>query len=813
MALRLTSSPAGQTSAPAAPPAESLATRAAALITAKDLSGYLALFDEAARIEDVHRRYQARKRLIESGLGARGSSLATAGPVFLAVARAALDVLEEEPREPVLLTYAGVALYELGDLPAAEALFKAADRLDAELPHVRRNLAEIARRRREGITSLGLPGPLAVALKELTPRAKRLAQAARPAEGKRISLCMIVKDEEAMLGRTLAAVAAHVDEIVVVDTGSTDRTVAIAEEFGARVLHHEWTGDFAGARNVSLEAATGDWILYLDADEVLVEDDGPRLRALAGRTWREAFYLVFTNHTGDIEDGTAVQFNALRLFRNRPEYRFEGRLHEQYAHRLPGFLKERLEATTVRIDHFGYLGVVRDGKEKSRRNIELLTRQIAEGADGPFVHFNLGSELAAAGEAAPAAEEFRTAWRLLEADGGFDRRGYAPSLGSRLVATLRVVGRHDEALERAAAVLEQFPGFTDIVLQKALIAIDRGEHAEGEALLGECLELGDAPSKYSPTVGSGTYLALLALADLAKRQDRLSDAEALVERCLAEHPKYLGVVEPYASTRLAAGADADAVVGELTDALGELSPGARFMLAVALSEAGASTHAEDQLQHVVDARPGSAPARLALAETLLAQGRFADAAAAVEPVEADSPWASRALSTRLFAALTGGDHAAAGALLETAGILPTGERVLFEAWRAAAAGEPASAPLPPSSADPALVMLNALARVEAFEAFEALVGCLALVDVPARERRERLAQLYMRRGFLESAADEWIAACEEDGPDARAMLGLAQIAWARGLDEDAAAFAEEARALDPGNAGAGALLAHLATAA
>ena len=100
------------------------------------------------------------------------------------------------------------------------------------------------------------------------------------------------------------------------------------------------------------DAATSDWILYLDADEVLAEGDGPRLRELTGRTWREAFYLIETNHTGDLEDGTAVTHNALRVFRNRPEYRFEGRLHEQIAHSLPD-LPERLESSTVRVEHFG----------------------------------------------------------------------------------------------------------------------------------------------------------------------------------------------------------------------------------------------------------------------------------------------------------------------------------------------------------------------------------------------------------------------------------------------------------------------------
>ena len=224
---------------------------------------------------------------------------------------------------------------------------------------------------------------------------------------------MIVRDEEEMLPRCLAAARDAVDEIVVVDTGSTDATVEIARSFGARVIEREWTGSFAEARNASFEAATGDWLLYLDADEVLVAEDAAALRELTGRTWREAFYLVETHHTGEIGDGTAVTHNALRIFRNRPEYRFEGRIHEQVAHRLPAGQPERIEASLVRVDHYGYLGAVRD----AAREVAPQHRAAAPPARGveptPFLCFNLGSELAAAGDAEGACEQFERAWEML----------------------------------------------------------------------------------------------------------------------------------------------------------------------------------------------------------------------------------------------------------------------------------------------------------------------------------------------------------------------------------------------------------------
>jgi tetratricopeptide (TPR) repeat protein len=827
MALRLTDatpSPepkkSGLQLAPAADapvaPSVLLAARADSCLAAKDVAGYRALFAEATAIEDVHRRYDARKALLEAGLASGGRDLNGMAPVFAAVAHAALEILGEEPREPVILNYAGIAFYEVGELTAAEELFKAAHRLDPDLPHVERNVEEIARRRRQGLAQVKLPPPLKLVLKGLAPRAKKIAARAQPAQGMTLSLCMIVKDEEAMLGRTLEAIRDHVDEVVVVDTGSQDRTVEIAESFGAKVLHHEWTGDFAEARNVSVEAATSDWIIYLDADEVLVDGDGPRLRALLGRTWREAYYVVMTNFVGDAEDGHAMNFNALRMFRNRPEYRFEGRLHEQWAHNLPAYLPERLVIADVRVDHFGYLGAVRDEKGKSSRNLELLRRQAAEGDDSAFLHFNVGSEHLAVGEDESAVAEFALAWERVRGDDGqIMRLGYVPSLAARYVRALHTTGRYEEMQRISAEALDRLPGFTDLVLEQGLAARDHGDAAEAERLLRRCLEMGDAPSQYSAAIGAGTYLARLALAEIMRADGRLEEAEAEVRYCLSEHASFIGVVEPYTSVRLANGAEPAEVAAELRTALPDMVPGARFMLAVALYEAGAAELAEEELRAVVATHPGSAPARLALSEALLSQARFADAIEVLEAVDADSQWAPVAARSIAFAALAAGDASTARAALDrpSSDRISRTERALLGAWCAAVAGEEPAAELPADAAVPALVMLEALARVEAFDAFELLAACYETVDLPARERREGLAGLYLRRGFLESAADEWIAACESDGVDAAALLGLAQVAWARGMDDDAVVFAQEARELEPGHAGAARLLEHLGAAA
>ncbi len=817
MALRLTdpvsSSAPVVAAAPTVAPAVVLEARARALLADGDAAAYRALFAQAAEIGDVHRRYEARARLLVTGLAAKGTSPTVVGPVFAAVVDAAIEILEADPREPVLLNLAAVALYEIGELGAAERLFKAAAGLDPTLPHVERNLAEIRRRRAAGHDgALPLPPNVAVRLKALRDRAKRVAARAKPATDQTMSLCMIVKDEEAMLGDCLAAVRDHVDELIVVDTGSTDRTVEIATELGARVLHHEWTGDFAEARNVSFDAATSDWILYLDADEILVDGDGPRLRELIGRTWREAFFLSETNHTGRLGDGTAVNHNAMRLFRNRPEYRFEGRIHEQIAQTLPGFLPERLEITTVRVEHYGYLGEVRAAKDKSRRNLELLERQAAEGLDTPFQHFNLGSEYAAIDDDEAALAAFERAYAGVMHDPARLSYGFLPALCQRLVKALRQCDRHGEAIERGDELLAMLPGFTDIVFEQALAALALEDEDRAAELLERCLEWGDAPDRYTATVGSGTFLALATLGDLRRRQGRLADAEALLRRCLVEHPRFLAAVEPLATTMLALDAEPATVVTTIHDAVGDVTPAVHFMVALALYEAKAVEPAEAELRAVLARQPGASAARLALVEALLSQARYDEAAEEAARVPDGGLYAPQAARAAAFARLAAGDaEAAAGAVaLAREADVPAGELAVLAAWQGLVAGGEAPAMLPAEAADPLFVMLEALLRVVDVDAFATLVPLAEVVALPWRERRERLANVYLRRGFLESAADEWIAVCREGSPDADALAGLSWVAYGRELPDDARLFAAEALSLDPDHPVARGLLERVA---
>jgi tetratricopeptide (TPR) repeat protein len=757
---------------------------------------------------EPQRAYQARRQLTELAL-ALSAGLAEQAWVdlYLLVAEDLLDSLSETPAEPVLLNYAGVLLYEVCDFGGAEALFRTAARLDPALDHVDRNLQAARSRKRGGHSTLkGAAGAKAQAL---GVRARRIAAAATPAQGLTLSLVMIVKDEEEMLPGCLAAVSGAVDEMIIVDTGSTDRTVEIAESFGATVVHFPWNGSFADARNASLDRATSDWVMYLDADEHMIPEDAGELRGLLGRTWREAFYLVETNYTGGDDSGSSVAHLALRIFRNRPEYRFEGRVHEQKTQTMPTYLPERFETTPVRIRHYGYLKSRIGAREKSQRNIQLL-QQEARDTPGPFVDFNLGSEYIALGDFKQACFFLARAWDELRGDPSWRLRGYSPMLAARLVQAQRESGDPAAARSTIADGLAAYPEHTELVLLQAMCALDERKLDEAAELAERCLELGDAPAKYGATVGTGTFLAHCMLAEVRTVQGRPDDAENQYRRALEGYPDYIAPVLPLATLMLARNAEPDAIC---TDLAAE-RPSAALLLGTALYESGASEEAAAQFRSVLDRRPGNGAARIGLVETLLARRLYAEAAVEAALEEPDSPVAAVAASAELFARAASGDIPGLTSAIDraTARRVPAHDILLYRAWQAALEGSPLPARLPAAAAAGAMTALEALLRVLDVDAFSVLHSLVELLDIDPRERREAVAQMYLHRGFLESAADEWIAAAA-DRPDARAYVGLAQVALAQGLREDARTLGLEALAVDPANADASRLCEALAHAA
>jgi len=769
---------------------------AATAIASGDLDRLATAFAELSGWDDRHRAHQARCGIVEAVLSYRPASSDAWVAPFVVTAAALLESLEDEPRDPVLLNHAGVFLYELLEGAAAEDLFKAALRLDPNLPFAAANLEQAKIRKR---SNGRLKGAFGARMRGLAARGRKVAAQARPVPGLKLSLCMIVKDEEEMLPGCLEPLRGVVDEMIVVDTGSSDRTVEIAESFGAKVVHFPWNGSFSDARNVSIDNATGDWVMYLDADEHLEAEDALKLRDLLGRTWREGFNLVETNYTGGEDTGSATTHLALRLWRRRPEYRFEGRIHEQKTHTMPMFLPERFETTTIRVRHYGYLNQRIASKEKSQRNIQLLEQEARENPS-PFNDYNLGSEYLALGDPAKARTHFDRAWESLRSVPGMASAGYVPLLVSRAARARREAGDHAAAAQAVDEGLAAYPDHTDLVMEAALSAREQGDLVRARELAEQCLAMGDAPNMYAATVGTGTFLAMTVLAEIHAAQGDAAGAEELYRRSLDEHPEYAGPVLPLAAILAGRGAPLAEIAEIVPD-----RPSARLLAATALYEVGRAEDAEAWFRHVLAAQPANSAARIGLSEALLSQKRYREAAAEAAAEPADSPVRAAAVEVEVFAAAVAGDHAALARIVsENEAALPAHEAQLFGAWATAIRGDAPPTWLPAAAGPVAGTFLEALLRVQEIDAFAVLLGVFGTIAVDPRERHEYLATMYLRRGFLGAAADEWIAVAES-APDARAMIGLARVAVAKGLPDDAKSFAAEAVALEPANAAAASL--------
>jgi glycosyltransferase involved in cell wall biosynthesis len=180
-----------------------------------------------------------------------------------------------------------------------------------------------------------------------------------------LSVCLIVRDEEHNLAQALASVTPVAAEVVVVDTGSTDRTVEVAREHGARVHHFTWIDDFSAARNFCIQHASQPSILSLDADERLEPDSLPALAAYCAARTGKAGRVLRTNV--DADGTTILSVESLtRLHPNQPGFRYHGRIHEQL--RLHGEAPPPAQ-TRVRLVHTGYVFPVWPGTDAARRRV------------------------------------------------------------------------------------------------------------------------------------------------------------------------------------------------------------------------------------------------------------------------------------------------------------------------------------------------------------------------------------------------------------------------------------------------------------
>lgn len=307
-----------------------------------------------------------------------------------------------------------------------------------------------------------------------------------------LSVCMIVKNEEKNIGRCLESVKEIADEIIVVDTGSTDNTINIAKTYGAKITFHKWNNDFSDARNVSLNQATKNWILFLDADEEINKEEGLKLKnILKMNPHLEAFYLRLTNIIDGIDIGNVI---VLRVFKNNLKYRFEGKMHEQVigSIELNSGIKS-IGSTDINIKHYGYDPNITDMDAKQKRNMELLLSYREDQRDGYF-YYSLGNEYA-------RIEDYKKALECYYKGLDFPIRPganqiYVPYLCLNILKVLSSEKRHNEEIDKAKEFQKKYKNFKDLYFMECLAQIECNKFSKAKDALMKYLNCPNGSYEY-----------------------------------------------------------------------------------------------------------------------------------------------------------------------------------------------------------------------------------------------------------------------------------------------------------------------------
>ena len=362
----------------------------------------------------------------------------------------------------------------------------------------------------------------------------------------RISACLIVRNEERFLGGCLESISSEVDEIVIVDTGSTDASTEIARRHAAQVIEWPWTDDFAAARNVGLDAATGDWILYIDADERLSLPSGRRLADDLGGAEVFAVLVRF------FPSLNSTPYWEYRLFRNDPRIRFRGAMHETVVPDLEALRRSigaRAAKGAATLTHLGYEG---DLTPKFRRNLPWLRNAVAREPDRVYYWLDLARSLAGLGETEEALIVAREGFRRATERGDDRERAVGSALADVLATLLDERGEDSLAVIEAGLVLK--PAQPRLLLLKArrLIAIGRLQEAH-DILAGLCAvdveSMIDATLAYDRSLFNRSAPHLLGITLL--RLGKPGEAAAAFARAAADGPDEAGYADNVAALRRA----------------------------------------------------------------------------------------------------------------------------------------------------------------------------------------------------------------------------------------------------------------------
>lgn len=291
---------------------------------------------------------------------------------------------------------------------------------------------------------------------------------------------MIVKNEEKNIKRCLDSIESIADEIIIVDTGSNDETLNICSNYNAKIINHKWNNDFSEARNVSLEYATKDYILFLDADEEISKEDLEKLKALlSSKKLAEGYFFRLTNIINGTEVGEYVVF---RFFKNKRKYRFRGKVHEQIANCIQKHNKDKcIENIDIKIYHYGYDPNKVNIESKYKRNMGILNTYTEEEKDA-YYFYVLGNEYARITDFKSAIESYEKSLDLMELKYNYV---FYPYLILNIVKAYSNEKQFYDSIKFIEKIRLSIPNFKDLYFMECLAYIECGKISKALECLNE----------------------------------------------------------------------------------------------------------------------------------------------------------------------------------------------------------------------------------------------------------------------------------------------------------------------------------------
>ncbi len=358
----------------------------------------------------------------------------------------------------------------------------------------------------------------------------------------KISFCAIAKNEERCIARCLSSLYGVADEIIVVDTGSTDRTVEIAKAHGAKVYHFEWINDFSAAKNYALDQATGDWVIFLDADEYFPDERSAKavrstIEKVHSNLKYDGLYHAIRNLMDTSSKEAAEKANRsfnVRVFRISPNIRFKNAIHEQVSKNGGETETYDMPQSESVIDHDGYKPSLIRAKEA--RNLEMELCEVRRGNSDPLLFYYIGRDYYHMGKYREALEYFQKYF-----DTGFIEHCFSVSHYIFHVNTLLELNKpFSESLRVLRRGMREFPSHPGLRLLNAFVlesskryphAIESFEHGFSLA------KTYRNPLEFTPNLMEASHARFLALlAQLYERKGDIPKALGAAQSALQKEP-------------------------------------------------------------------------------------------------------------------------------------------------------------------------------------------------------------------------------------------------------------------------------------